>query len=102
MDADYIRNKITELRIKKNVSEHRMSLDLGHSRSYIHGIVTGKSLPSLTEFLYICEYLGVTPKHFFDTDEENPVLITQLVKEATSLSESDLLVLVHLANRLKK
>ncbi|SET55680.1 helix-turn-helix domain-containing protein [Lacrimispora sphenoides] len=102
MDADYIRKKITELRIKKDVSEHRMSLDLGHSRSYIHGIVTGKSLPSMTEFLYICEYLEVTPKYFFDSDGENPILISQLVEEASSLSESDLLALVYLAKRLKK
>ena len=102
MDANYIRNKITELRIKKNVSEHRMSLDLGHSRSYIHGIVTGKSLPSMTEFLYICEYLEVTPKYFFDTDGENPILISQLVKETASLSETDLLLLINLAKRIKK
>lgn len=79
-----------------------MSLDLGHSRSYIHGIVTGKSLPSMTEFLYICEYLEVTPKYFFDSDGENPILISQLVEEASSLSESDLLALVYLAKRLKK
>lgn len=30
-----LREYITELRIKKNVSEHRMSLDLGKSGSYI-------------------------------------------------------------------
>ncbi len=102
MDADYIRKKITELRIKKDVSEHRMSLDLGHSRSYIHGIVTGKSLPSMMEFLYICEYLEVTPKYFFDMDEENPILISQLVKEAASLSETDLLLLISLTKRIKK
>jgi len=102
MDADYIRKKITELRIKKDVSEHRMSLDLGHSRSYIHGIVTGKSLPSMTEFLYICEYLEVTPEYFFDSDRENPILISQLVEEASSLTENDLLALVYLAKRLKK
>jgi len=102
MDTDYIRKKITELRIKKDISEHRMSLDLGHSRSYIHGIVTGKSLPSMTEFLYICEYLEVTPKYFFDTDEENPVLISQLVKEAALLSETDLQLLISLTKRIKK
>ena len=33
-DEKYIRARITELRIKKNVSEYRMSLDLGHSDRY--------------------------------------------------------------------
>ena len=59
MNAEYIRNKITQLRLQKNVSEHRMSLDLGHARSYIHGIVSGRTLPSMQEFLAICDYLDV-------------------------------------------
>lgn len=34
MDEQFIRNRITELRVKKGVSEYRMSMDLGHSKSY--------------------------------------------------------------------
>lgn len=30
----YVRERITELRMRKNVSEHRMSLELGKSGSY--------------------------------------------------------------------
>lgn len=52
MDENYIRNKISELRIKKGLSEYKMSLDLGHSKSYIQSISSGKALPSLSEFLY--------------------------------------------------
>ena len=37
----YLRERITELRLQKNVSEHRMSLDLGRSGSYIRGITKG-------------------------------------------------------------
>ena len=62
MDTDYIVKRITELRLKKGVAEHRMSLDLGHSRSYMQGISSGRALPSMTEFLAICDYLEVTPK----------------------------------------
>ena len=43
MDTTFIRERITELRLKKGVSEHRMSMDLGHTRSYVHGIVSGRS-----------------------------------------------------------
>ena len=70
MDENYIRNKISELRIKKGLSEYKMSLDLGHSKSYIQSISSGKALPSLSEFLYICNYLGVTPKDFFDDTQD--------------------------------
>ena len=65
MDEAFVRSRISQLRIKKGVSEYRMSTDLGHSKSYIQSISSGKSLPSISEFLYICEYLGVTPVDFF-------------------------------------
>lgn len=35
MDLDFVRRRITELRIKKDISEYKMSLDLGHNKSYI-------------------------------------------------------------------
>ena len=44
---EFIRSRITELRMSKAVSEHRMSLDLGKSGSYIRGITSGAALPSL-------------------------------------------------------
>ena len=55
----------------KNISERKMSLDLGHSASYIHSIACGKALPSMSEFLYICEYLVLLLKNFFDENCEN-------------------------------
>ena len=38
MDEEFIRNRITELRLKKGASEYQMSLALGQNRSYIQGI----------------------------------------------------------------
>lgn len=37
MDEEFIRNRITELRLKKGASEYQMSLALGQNRSYIQG-----------------------------------------------------------------
>ena len=61
MDEAFIRDRITELRLKKQVSEYKMSLDIGRSKGYIQSISSGRSLPSLSEFLYICEYLQISP-----------------------------------------
>ena len=41
----FVRNRITELREQKGVSEHRMSLELGKSGSYIRSITNGISMP---------------------------------------------------------
>ena len=35
MDKNFIGERISELRLKKNVSEYQMSLDLGKNKSYI-------------------------------------------------------------------
>ena len=102
MDADFIRKRITQLRIEKGVSEYQMSLDMGHSRSYIQSIVSGKSLPSMAEFLYMCEYLGVTPSAFFDEQINNPALLQKAIDEMRSLSDKDILSLLSLIERLKE
>ena len=102
MDENYIRDRISEIRTKKNISEYKMSLDLGHSKSYVQSISAGRALPSLSEFLYICEYLGVTPKEFFDEETNDPQLIRELYNISLSLEKEDLEVLLSMAKRLKE
>ena len=100
MDENYIRDRISEIRTKKNISEYKMSLDLGHSKSYIQSISSGKSLLSLSEFLYICDYLGVTPKEFFDDTVTEPTLVNELYNLTKEMSKEDILVLINTAKRL--
>lgn len=101
METDFITKRITELRMKKGVAEHRMSIDLGHSRSYMQGISSGRALPSMTEFLAICDYLDVSPVEFFDESNPNPPLIREALDKIKTLSESDLLMVLTIINRLK-
>ncbi|MGN0494376.1 MAG: helix-turn-helix domain-containing protein [Acutalibacteraceae bacterium] len=100
MDLQFIRDRISVLRTKKNVSEYRMSTDLGHSKSYMQSISSGRAAPSLSEFLYICEYLGVTPKEFFDDEIKEPQLVQKLYDLTKDMSEADLSILISTAERL--
>lgn len=100
MNDQFVRSRISELRTKKGISEYKMSLDLGHSKSYIQSISSGKALPSLSEFFYICEYLGVSPKEFFDVGTSEPQLVCHLSQLAKNLSAEDLSVLICMAERL--
>lgn len=38
MYDEFVRNRITQLRMQKGVSEYQMGYDLGHSRGYIYNI----------------------------------------------------------------
>lgn len=100
MDENFIRERISYLRTCKDISEYKMSLDLGHSKGYIQSISSGRALPSMSEFLYICEYLGISPKEFFDMENENPVKLAQLYQTARNLPEKDLDALILMAERL--
>lgn len=100
MDEDFVRERITTLRLKKGVSEYQMSYDLGHSRGYIYNISSGKALPPLKEFFAICDYFGLTPAQFFDEGTQNPELIQKAVSGMKRLNEADLLMLLGLINRL--
>lgn len=100
MNEEFVRERITQLRLKKGVSEYQMSYDLGHSRGYIYNISSGKALPPMKEFFAICDYLGVTPGQFFDKDTENPELIQKAISGMKQLNESDLLMLLGLINRM--
>ena len=65
MDEEFIRNRITELRLKKGVSEYQMSMDLGQNKNYVQAISSGRALPSMKQFLNICEYMEITPFQFY-------------------------------------
>lgn len=102
MEYDFIRQRITELRIKKGVSEYQMSLDLGHSRSYMQNIASGRSKPSIEEFLYMCEYLNVSPRDFFDKSKAEPILVQKALDGMRTLSDRDLIFLLSMIDRLNE
>ena len=79
----YVRGRITDLRTQKDVSEHRMSLELGKSGSYIRGITSGAALPSLRELFNIMAYLEVPTLRIFlrQRKEQFPGLLPDPVEE---------------------
>ena len=82
--------RLAMLRTKKNVSAREMSLAIGQNSSYINHIETGKTLPSLSGILYICEYLNITPSEFFDTDIPNPEKLRSINELLKKLDDKQL------------
>lgn len=102
MYENFVKERITQLRLKKGVSEYQMSYDLGHSRGYVYNISSGKALPPLKEFFAICDYFEITPQQFFDDGSQNPELIQKALEGMKQLSESDMLLLLNMINRMMK
>jgi transcriptional regulator with XRE-family HTH domain len=99
---EFVRNRITQLRLNKGLSEYQLSYELGHSRGYINNISSGKSLPSMSEFFSICDYFQIKPEEFFDTKHSNPELLSKAIEELRSLDDEDLLLILTLIKRMKK
>ncbi len=90
MDAKFVRERITELRMLKDMSEYQLSLELGRSHSYIQSITSGKTSPSMSVFFDICNYFKISPQEFFDKDIHNPDRIHGIVDQLKLLSDDDL------------
>lgn len=101
-NLEFVRSRITELRIAKGVSEHRMSLDLDKCGSYIRGITSGRALPSLGELFNICAYFNMTPADFFAPLAATDTPLAKLIKRLQSWSDEDIAKMIALADMIKK
>lgn len=90
MDEVFVRNRITELRLGADISEHQLSLELGRSKSYIQSISSGRTSPSLAALFEICNYFNITPLEFFDSGMDNPGLMHSIIANLKLLSSDDL------------
>lgn len=95
---DMFHKRLSELRLQKGISARDMSLSLGQSESYINKIENKRTLPSISGFIYICEYFGITPQEFFDYDNKNPQTTKAIAENLQKLSpeqQSHILALIN-------
>ena len=94
--------RLTQLRVQKGVSARDMSLYIGQSAGYINNIENGVNLPSMAAFFYICDYLGISPRDFFDTQTTAPSKASELLEVAKTLEPEQLDHLIALAKGLQR
>lgn len=100
MYEDYFAERLSALRAQKNVSAREMSLALGQNESYINRIENKKAFPSMQIFFYICEYLNISPKDFFDLDVIYPETLNDLILELKKLNPQQLDTILKLVKEL--
>jgi len=81
------RERLRFLRKQKGVDANEMSESLGLHETYISKIETKRGMPSFDAFFYICQYLEVTPKDFFDFDLDSPSDFLELFEDYKQLDE---------------
>ena len=94
--------RLAKLREQKGVSARDMSLSIGQNPGYINNIETGKALPSMSGFFYICEFLQLEPKDFFDIEARNPETLNALIKDLKKLDDKQLESIASIVRSLAK
>ena len=102
MEKEEFALRLSKLRAVKGVSARDMSLSIGQSGGYINNIENRTNYPSMTGFFYICEYLGMTPQEFFDTENVAPTKTRALLEAARGLDGEQIDHLIAIANGLKR
>ncbi len=101
MTEQDIRDRITQLRIERRLSEYELSLKLGQSKGYIQGISSGRSMPSMKMMMNICEFFGIEMSEFFET--KMPTLATRKLRdELVGLPDEDVELITHVVKKMKK
>ena len=93
--------RLAALRNQKGVSARDMSLSMGQNPGYINNIESGKAMPSLMGFFYICEYLNIAPEEFFDQSIKNPEKLRDIIKELKGLDAETLDYLLKFIKKLR-
>ena len=101
-DINDFPQRISTLRTAKNVSAREMSLAIGQNPGYIQNIESGKALPSMRVFFYICEYLKISPSAFFDTDNKTPGKLQEVITDLKPLDEKQLEIIRGVAKQFAK
>ena len=101
MDEKFIAQRLAYLRTQADVSARDMSLSMGQAANYVNNIETGKTTPSMQGFFYICDYLKISPKDFFDEGTEQPLKVKELLEEVNRLDADTLDLLIATAKKMK-
>lgn len=102
MELSEFSKRLVELRMNKGVSARDMSLSIGQSPGYINNIENGVNFPSMTAFFFICDYLEIAPKEFFDTGITAPTKVRELTEAVRGLSSEQMDNLISIAKNLKR
>ena len=82
--------RLARLRSTKGVSARDMSLSIGQNAGYINTIESGKALPSMSAFFFICEYLHISPQEFFDEENKMPEKLRGIIEDLKKLNPGQL------------
>lgn len=101
-ESDKFSNRLLQLLEHNNLSARHLSISLGFNEGYINRIINRKTYPNIVIFFEICDFFRITPKEFFDYDNESPDTTRQLLEALTKIDKETLVHLTAIILALSK
>ncbi len=101
MFEDEFPKRLSKLRADNGASARDMSLSIGQNQTYIHSIEAGRHLPSMSGFFYICEFLNISPRDFFDYETKAPDSICDITERIRELDRKQMELLDQIDHDIK-
>lgn len=90
MEKTFYGRRIAKLRMAKNISARKLSMELGQGTEYINQIENNRCMPSLEGLSNICEYFNISLSDFFDETTEYPIEYKEIIEELNKLDKIEL------------
>lgn len=102
MKKNYIGERITSLRMEKNISEYTLGKNIGKCNSYINKIPSGIMNPSIDTLSAICDYFGISLSQFFDKETpELSLTALRIISLLPKLTEEQLQILLSVITSMR-
>ena len=102
MDSKNFRERISQILAQRNLAEARVSIMLGHSKSYLNNITSGRSSMLVEDFLVFCDCTGISPLEFFHTEGTLDEVIQKVEQDFSGLDAHYKLLLSSLIHSLSQ
>ena len=99
---DFIRQRVSSIRISKGLSARKLSLELEMGSEYINQLECGRSNPSINFLVKFCEYFNISMSEFFDNGSKYPQEYQELFNKLNKLDANELQLVKNLIDSLSK
>ncbi|MBP5773540.1 MAG: helix-turn-helix transcriptional regulator [Eubacterium sp.] len=89
LEYNQLGDRLAQLRTDFNISARDLSLSIGQNEHYINQIENHSFYPSMQSFIYICEYMRITPQQFFDIEISCPHELNMIRKHMSEMSPTN-------------
>ena len=99
---EFVRTKITAIRMANDYSSRKLSIELGKSTEYINQVENGRLNPTLEFLSEFCDYFKISLSDFFDKGNSHPTKFREMCFDLSVLNNEEVKQIADIVKTLAK